>query len=100
MEKPTYHIFVCNSFRLSGEPQGVCNKKGAVNLLQMLQDEVVDRGIDAMISSTGCLKLCEKGPVMVVYPQQWWYTEVDEAKLDDILDAMEEDSPAESLLMA
>jgi (2Fe-2S) ferredoxin len=100
MEKPTYHIFVCNSFRLSGEPQGVCNKKGAVNLLQMLQDEVVDRGIDAMISSTGCLKLCDKGPVMVVYPQGWWYTEVDEGKIDDILDAMEEDSPAESLLMA
>jgi (2Fe-2S) ferredoxin len=98
MNKPKYHILVCNSFRLKGDPQGVCNKKGAVDLLQYLQEEVVDREIDAMISSTGCMKICEKGPVMVVYPQEWWYTEVDESKLDEILDAMEDDQPAESLL--
>jgi hypothetical protein len=26
-----------------------------------------------MVSSTGCLKLCEKGPVVLVYPQGYWY---------------------------
>ena len=98
MNKPKYHIFVCNSFRVSGEPQGVCNKKGAVDLLQTLQDEIVDRNLDAMVSSTGCLKICEKGPVMVVYPQEWWYTEVDEDKLDEILDAMDEVQPCEAYL--
>ena len=30
MQKPQYHFFLCNSFRANGEPQGVCNKKGAV----------------------------------------------------------------------
>jgi (2Fe-2S) ferredoxin len=100
MQKPEYHIFVCNSFRLAGDPQGVCNRKDAVNLLQTLENEVVDRGIDAMISSTGCLKMCEKGPVMVIYPQAWWYTEVDEDRLDQILDALEEDSAVEELLVA
>ena len=99
MQKPEYHIFVCNSFRVTGEPQGLCNTKGAVNLLQSLQEEVVDRGIDAMVSSTGCLNLCTKGPVMVVYPQGWWYGEVDEGKLETILDAMEEHQPAEDLLI-
>ena len=28
MEKPDYHIFVCNSFRIGGDPQGSCNRKG------------------------------------------------------------------------
>jgi len=99
MQKPDYHIFVCNSYRVTGAPQGLCNTKGAVELLQTLQEEVVDRGIDAMVSSTGCLKVCEKGPVMVVYPQGWWYAEVDEDKLETILDAMEEGEPAEDLLV-
>lgn len=100
MEKPTYHVFVCNSFRLTGGPQGVCNKKGATSLLQYLQDEIVDRGVDAMITSTGCVNLCEKGPVMIVYPGGWWYTEVTEEKIDDILDALEDGEPVEALLMS
>ena len=62
MEKPTYHILVCNSFRVGGDPRGVCNRKDATDLLQLLENEVVDRGIDALVSSTGCLKQCEQGP--------------------------------------
>lgn len=100
MQKPDYHIFVCASFRLSGEPQGVCSKKGAPGLLQYLQDEIIDRGLDAMVSSTSCLKLCDKGPVMVVYPQGHWYAEVDEEKIDAILDAMEDGTAAEEFLIA
>lgn len=97
MQKPEYHIFVCNSFRVGGDPQGVCNRKDAVNLLQVLENEIVDRGLDAMVSSTGCLKQCEKGPILIVYPQGWWYSEVDANKLDQILDALEENEPAEAL---
>ena len=29
MKKPTFHILVCNSYRIAGEAQGACNKKGA-----------------------------------------------------------------------
>ena len=99
MDKPDYHIFVCNSFRLGGDPKGACNRKGATNLLQYLEEEIIDRGLNAMVSSTGCLKLCEKGPVMVVYPGGWWYTELTEETLDEILDALEEGQPAEELVL-
>lgn len=99
MDKPQYHVFVCNSFRLSGEPQGICNKKGAVSLLQHLETEIIDRDLNAMVTSTGCLKACTKGPVMVVYPDGWWYGELDAGKLDVILDAMEKNEPATELLM-
>lgn len=89
MNKPTYHLLVCNSFRLSGEPQGVCNKKGAPSLLQYLEEGIADRGIDAQASSTGCLKVCDRGPAMIIYPQNVWYGNIDENKLDVILDALE-----------
>ncbi|MCK4797135.1 MAG: (2Fe-2S) ferredoxin domain-containing protein [Spirochaetes bacterium] len=100
MKKPKYHIFICNSFRLKGEPQGVCNKKGAPELLQYIEGEIIDRGIDALVSSTGCLKQCEKGPVMVIYPNNYWYGEVNEEVIDEILDALEEDKSAEDHLIA
>jgi (2Fe-2S) ferredoxin len=100
MHKPKYHFFVCNSFRVSGEPQGACNKKGAVGLLQYLQEGINDHGIDATVSLTGCMNVCEKGPVMVIYPNAWWYGEVTEDKIDEILDALEQDQPVENLLLA
>ncbi len=100
MDKPDYHILVCNSFRLSGAPQGVCNKKGAPDLLQYLENEIIDRGLNAQVSSTGCLKVCTKGPAMVVYPQGWWYGEVTEEKLDVILEALEQGQPVHEHLIS
>lgn len=99
MKTPRYHMLVCNSFRLSGDSQGICNKKGASDLLGYLENEIIDRDLDVLLSSTGCLKACEHGPAMVIYPAGWWYGEVDLAKLDRILDALEEDRAEESLLL-
>jgi (2Fe-2S) ferredoxin len=99
MAKPQYHILVCNSFRLSGEPQGVCNKKGAADLLQYLEEEIINRGLDAQVSSTGCLKVCDRGPAMVVYPAGWWFGQVTEEKIDEVLDALDNgEPPTDSLL--
>jgi (2Fe-2S) ferredoxin len=100
MHKPLYHVFLCNSFRTSGEPQGACNRKGSADLLQYLQTEIGDRGLDAIVSTTSCLNVCEHGPILVVYPQQWWYYGVTEEKIDQILDALEHDEPVASLMMS
>ncbi|HEX2955513.1 MAG TPA: (2Fe-2S) ferredoxin domain-containing protein [Chitinispirillaceae bacterium] len=101
MKKPEHHIFVCASFRMSGAPQGVCNKKGASSLLQYLENELSDRGMDNVsVSMTGCLKICDKGPVMVIYPQNSWYGEVNELKIDEILDALEEGNSVEKYLIS
>ena len=99
MDKPDYHFFVCNSFRGSGEPSGVCYKKGAMNLLQYLEGELADRGISALVSSTGCLKVCDRGPAMVVYPIGDWYGNLDEAAIDTVLDAIENGTKAEDFLL-
>ncbi|MFP4380925.1 MAG: (2Fe-2S) ferredoxin domain-containing protein [Candidatus Sumerlaeia bacterium] len=100
MNKPEYHFFVCASFRASGEPQGVCHNKNAIDLIQYIENEILDRCMDGMVSSTGCLKLCDKGPVMIVYPQGDWYGEITEEKVDEILDALEDGGKAEDYLIA
>ncbi len=102
MEKPKKHIFVCASFRASGAPQGICHKSGSLNLMQYLQESLADRGMTGVsVSMTGCLKVCDRGPAVVVYPQNYWYGKVDgEAAIDEILDALEKDEPAQKYLIA
>lgn len=100
MTKPTHHIFVCGSFRATGA-QGVCHKKESAQLLQYFEQEASDRGLDGvMVSSTGCLKACDNGPVVIIYPENVWYKGVTEAVADEILDALENDSVAEAHVLA
>jgi (2Fe-2S) ferredoxin len=99
MQKPTCHFFLCNSYRVNGDSQGACNRKGAADLLQYLQAEIADRGIDAIVSTTSCLNVCEKGPILVIYPQEWWYFELTEEKVDQILDALATGQAVPELLM-
>jgi (2Fe-2S) ferredoxin len=101
MEKPKHHIFVCCSFRVGGEPKGKCAKKSSADLLGYLETELPDRGLgDVLVSSAGCMKLCDKSPVMIVYPEAYWYGGVeDEEAVDEILDALEKGKPAEKYLL-
>ena len=39
------------------------------------------------INRAGCLDRCNEGPVMVVYPEAIWYTFVDNADIDEIIDS-------------
>ena len=100
MTKPTHHIFVCGSFRATGA-QGVCHKKESAQLLQYFSQEAADRGLDGvMVSSTGCMKVCDSGPVVIVYPQNVWYKQVNEEAADAILDAIENNTVAEEHVLA
>lgn len=101
MKKPTYHILVCNSFRVAGDAQGACNKKGASNLLQYFQEEAVDRGLDVAVTSTACLNVCAQGPVVVIQPNNFWYGEIDsEEKIDAILEALESNECVEEYIIS
>lgn len=95
MQKPNHHIFVCGSFRVAGEAKGACARKNSTVLIQYLESELSDRGLDdVLVSSTGCLNLCDHGPVMIVYPDGLWYGDVDEEKIDAVLDGLESGEPA------
>lgn len=101
MQKPQHHLLVCASFRVSGEPQGVCHKKGSVSHLGYLESELADRGLDQVsVSSTGCLKVCDRGPAMIVYPQGTWYGNLNDSDaIDKVLDALEKGGVAEKYLL-
>jgi (2Fe-2S) ferredoxin len=99
MQKPDHHILVCASFR-GLEPKGKCIKKDSMQLISYIEEELTNRGINAVVSSTGCLKLCEEGPILVIYPQGYWYRKVEgENMVDEILDALEEGKPVEEYLL-
>ena len=96
MKKPTFHILVCNSYRIAGAAQGACNRKNAPQMIQYLTEGAADRGLDVAVSSTACLNVCAQGPIVVVHPQNVWYGAIDsEDKMDAILDALENNEVVE-----
>jgi len=81
--------------------KGKCSKKGAMNLIPYIEEEILDRGLDALLTSTGCMKQCDNGPVMVIYPENYWYGRVEnEDAVDEILDALEDGGAAEKYLLS
>ncbi|MDD3078360.1 MAG: (2Fe-2S) ferredoxin domain-containing protein [Paludibacter sp.] len=101
MKKPQYLILVCNSYRVAGDAQGACNKKGASNLLQYISEEASDRGLDVAVTTTACLNVCSQGPIMVVQPNNYWYGGVSsEDVIDEILDALEDGECCEKYSIA
>jgi (2Fe-2S) ferredoxin len=101
MDAAERHIFVCCSFRGNGTPQGVCHKKNSVSFLPYLEEELSDRGMQGVqVSSSGCLKACDRGPVLVVYPENWWFGNIEgEDDVDAILDSIEKGVPDEDYLL-
>lgn len=99
MALPERQIFVCQSFRAGGEPKGICHKQ-TDGLLQYMEEEILDRGLDIQVIATGCLKQCEVGPVMIVQPDNWWFKGMSsEAAIDAVLDGIEDGEPAAEYLI-
>ena len=99
MAIPERQILVCQSFRTKGDAKGICHKQ-TDGFLQYIEDEILDRGLDVQGVATGCLKQCEKGPVMVVQPENWWFKGVTSTEIiDAILDGIEDGEPASDYLI-
>lgn len=88
MISPKYHVFVCTSCRINGTQKGYCYSKGAVDLVQRFMEEIDDRDLsgDVMITNTGCFGICDKGPVVVIYPEGIWYGNVTDDDVEEIVE--------------
>lgn len=88
MKKPKYHIFVCTSSRLTGQLKGFCNSKSSNNILQAFIEAVEEEELteDVLVTNTGCLGICSKGPIAIVYPENVWYKEL---TVDDVAEIIE-----------
>ncbi|GGY13575.1 (2Fe-2S) ferredoxin domain-containing protein [Paludibacterium paludis] len=82
------HVFICCNQRAEGE--GCCNNFGASELLAYMKDRVKALGLAGegriRVNKSGCLGRCDDGPVIVVYPEETWYTFVDREDIDEIID--------------
>ncbi len=83
-----HHIFVCTSCRINGQQKGMCFARDSVDLVQRFAEAAQEQDITGkiMITNTGCFGICDKGPVVVVYPEGVWYGNVTEEDVDKILE--------------
>ena len=89
MNKPKRHIFVCTSSRANGQQKGFCHTKAGVAVMAKFLEELEERELsgEIMVSNTGCMGLCEQGPIVVIYPDNVWYGNI---QPDHVTTIMEE----------
>ena len=84
-----HHVLFCTNQREPGE-RGCCNQHGASELLKYAKNRIRDLDLNApgkvRVQKAGCMERCEEGPILVVYPEGVWYTYVDQADIDEIID--------------
>ena len=82
------HLFVCLNQRANGEAS--CADHDAQGAFDYCKSRVKQLGLAAKggvrVNKAGCLDRCAGGPVVVVYPEGTWYTYVDKADIDEIVD--------------
>ena len=83
-----HHVFFCTNQRAPGET--CCNNHHASEMQAYAKDRIGKLGLkgkgNIRINKAGCLDRCDDGPVLVVYPDETWYTYVDKADIDEIID--------------
>ncbi|PRX30415.1 (2Fe-2S) ferredoxin [Orenia metallireducens] len=89
MNKPKYHVFVCSSSRINGQQRGYCVNKDSIEIIQNFMMEIEDYGLtgDVMVTNTGCLGICDKGPIVIVYPEGVWYGSVTPDDVEEIVES-------------
>lgn len=82
-----HHVFFCTNQRDPG--QMCCNSHGATELQTYAKDRINALGLKGKgqirINKAGCLDRCDEGPVLVVYPDETWYTYIDKEDIDEII---------------
>ena len=82
------HIFFCCNQRDDG--RACCASKNATAMRDYAKGRVKSLGLAGegklRVNQAGCLDRCEEGPCIVVYPDAVWYTYVDRADVDEIVE--------------
>jgi (2Fe-2S) ferredoxin len=84
-----HHVFFCCNKR--DPPEVCCADRGAADMQAYAKQRIKQLGLSGKgsvrINKAGCLDRCEEGPVIVVYPDETWYTYVDRDDIDEIIDS-------------
>ncbi|NOX26865.1 MAG: (2Fe-2S) ferredoxin domain-containing protein [Gammaproteobacteria bacterium] len=83
-----HHVFFCTNQRSDG--RACCQDNGASEVRDYAKKRIKELELSGegkvRINSAGCLDRCDSGPVLVVYPEETWYTFVDKEDVDEIID--------------
>jgi len=83
----SYHVFFCTNQRPEGER--CCQNHHAKEMRGYLKKRTKELGIigkgKVRSNTAGCMDRCKYGPVMVIYPEETWYTFKDKADIDEII---------------
>ncbi|HSW17634.1 MAG TPA: (2Fe-2S) ferredoxin domain-containing protein [Ramlibacter sp.] len=84
-----HHIFFCLNERKNGEAS--CSQHHAQDAFDHCKLQVKAQGLagpgQVRVNKAGCLDRCAGGPVAVVYPEAVWYSYVDKADIDEIIES-------------
>ncbi len=74
------HVLVCGG---TG-----CTSSGSPKIIEKLEEEFAAKGLTdkVQIVKTGCFGLCERGPIMIVYPEGSFYSRVNVDEIHRIVD--------------
>ena len=83
-----HHVFFCLNQR--DPPEKCCSMFDAAGMQAYAKSRIKALGLSGKgsirVNKAGCLDRCEEGPVLVVYPDEVWYTYVDRSDIDEIID--------------
>ncbi len=73
------HVLVCGG---TG-----CTSSGSANVIEALEREIKNNGLEDEIKviQTGCFGLCAVGPIMIVYPEGCFYSQVQAENIPEIV---------------
>jgi (2Fe-2S) ferredoxin len=82
-----HHVFFCCNQRADGET--CCNSLGASKAQTYAKERISELKVKGKgkirINKAGCMDRCDEGPVIVVYPEEVWYSYVDEEDIEEII---------------
>jgi len=86
MEISKYHIFVCTQTKPPMVPS--CGGMGAGKIMELFRKEVFNAGLEneVVVSSSGCIGICNRGANVMIFPEGKYYTAVKEADVKLIVD--------------
>ena len=95
-----HHVFFCLNKREA--PENCCACHGSEAMQEYAKKRIKELKLNGegrvRINKAGCLDRCELGPVAVVYPDNVWYTYVDESDIDEIVEShLRDGKPVERL---
>ena len=97
--KYTKHIFICNNQRPEGA-RVCCGEHHGTELIKEFKKLIKEKGlsVEMRAQKAGCMDICELGPNVVVYPDGFFYGNVQLADVAEIVsEHLENNRPVERL---